>query len=85
MVLMSLGVARFERPCSLYETTLSHVWCGVGDNVYHCARLSGPFSPTALAITLGISFFGQSRDKMGAGPFAYRRLPELRLAQWHLV
>ena len=26
----------------------------------------GPFSPTALAITLGISFFGQSRDKLGA-------------------
>ena len=26
----------------------------------------GPFSPTALAITLGISFFGQSRDKQGA-------------------
>ena len=26
----------------------------------------GPFSPTALAVTLGISFFGQSTDRLGA-------------------
>jgi len=27
----------------------------------------GPFSPTALAVTLGIAFFGQSADRVGAG------------------
>ncbi len=67
MVAMSLWVWYRSKDPACYTKRLFRTYGAVAVVTSITALyFLGPFSPTALAITLGISFFGQSRDKLGA-------------------
>ena len=67
MFLTSLLVWRRSKNAEKYTHQLFRIYGAIAV----CTSISaliylGPFSPTALAITLGIGFFGQSADRKGA-------------------
>ena len=67
MFVMSLIVWRRAKVPDLYTQALFRTYGVVAVLCSMAAVLYlGPFSPTTLAVTLGISFFGQSDDRLGA-------------------